>query len=54
MPGVAGEGAAAGARIQAQALRGAGTGFNFLRPGFANRINFSTCSAPFDRVKGPR
>jgi hypothetical protein len=35
VPGVAGEGAAAGARIQAQALKDAGTGFNFLRPDFA-------------------
>ena len=34
MSGVAGEGTAGGGSGQAQALKDAGTGFNFLRPGF--------------------
>ena len=40
MSGVAGEGAAGGGSGQAQALKDAGTGFNFLRPSFG----FSTVS----------
>ena len=35
MSGVAAEGATGGGSGQAQALKDAGTGFNFLRPGFA-------------------
>ena len=39
MSGVAGEGAADGGSGQAQALKDAGTGFNFLRPGFAFKFS---------------
>ena len=37
MSGVAAEGAAGGGSGQAQALKDAGTGFNFLRPGFESQ-----------------
>ena len=46
MSGVAGEGAAVGARIQAQALKDTGTGFNFLRPGPAAGM-FKLSLTPF-------